>query len=89
MYKDKEKQREANRIASQKRRQGMTEGMTGEGMTRIEFIQKELNDPFLIKGIESAAKLFDNRDTRYERVYKYKLWHDEYRVTHPMGTLNH
>ena len=34
MYKDREKQKEANRIASQKRRnKGMTQGMTEEGMT--------------------------------------------------------
>ena len=34
MYKDKDKQREANREASQRRRdKGMTQGMTNEGMT--------------------------------------------------------
>jgi len=33
MYKDKEKQREANRLAKQKARKGMTSGMTQEGMT--------------------------------------------------------
>ena len=34
MYKDKNKQREANRKASQRRRdKGMTQGMTHEGMT--------------------------------------------------------
>ena len=33
MYKDKEKQREANRLAKQKARKGMTSGMTEQGMT--------------------------------------------------------
>ena len=32
-YKDKDRQREANRAAQQRRRQGMTEGMTEQGMT--------------------------------------------------------
>ena len=36
MYKDKDKQREANRKASQRRRdKGMTQGMTHEGMTAV------------------------------------------------------
>jgi len=80
MYKDKEAQKEANRVASQKRRdrqKGMTpEGMTEQGMTRIEFIQKELHDTYLVKDIESSAKLFNDRDIRYERAYRYKMWRD-------------
>jgi len=43
MYKDAEKQKEANRLAAQRRRdkaKGMTqEGMTGQGMTRAELYQ--------------------------------------------------
>ncbi len=79
MYKDKEKQREANRKASQRRRQGMTkQGMTVEGMTRIEHIQKELNDPFLIKRIEEGARVFEDRAERYERALRYKEWHDKH-----------
>jgi hypothetical protein len=82
MYKDKEKQREANRKASQRRRhtltQGMTkQGMTVEGMTRIEHIQKELKDPFLIKRIEEGARIFEDRAGRYARALRYKEWHDK------------
>lgn len=47
------------------------QGMTGEGMTRIEFIQQALNDDYLIKGIEAAALRFKDRDARYERAYRY------------------
>ena len=40
MYKDKDKQREANRVASQKRRQGMTQ----EGMTQDNVIPLYAHD---------------------------------------------
>ncbi|KKM61550.1 hypothetical protein LCGC14_1530580 [marine sediment metagenome] len=50
------------------------ENVTGEG--RIQFIQKELNDPYLIEEIEGAAALFKDRELRYERAYRYKLWKD-------------
>ena len=133
MYKDRQKQKEANREAKRKSRQGMTEeGMTNQGMTkcarlkgmtenqgmtlfryvdgkkeildelpegyhtlsdgqvwkpqavsknvkpknRIEFIKQELNDPYLIKDIEKAGLSHDDRETRYERAYRYKLWRE-------------
>jgi len=85
MYKDKEKQKEAVRKAVERRRvlqKGITkQGITPEGITseeRIEFIQKELNDPFLIKRIEVGARIFSDREARYERAYRYKVWKDNY-----------
>ena len=66
----------------------MTKGMTIEEeasypdeknvipIDRIEFIKQELNDPFLIDDIEEASKFFKDRDIRYERAYRYKLWRD-------------
>ncbi len=48
---------------------------------RIAFIQKELNDPGIIYGIEEAAKLFRDRETRYEKAYRYKLCEDGASVT--------
>lgn len=49
MYKDKEKQKESNRIASQRQRdraKGMTqEGMTGQGMTQYPALLYALADP--------------------------------------------
>ena len=42
MYKNKDKQREANRQASQRRRdKGMTQGMTNEGMTLMSQVTPE------------------------------------------------
>ncbi len=79
-YKNTETQKEASRLASQRyreRNKGMTQGgYDGEGMTRIEFIQRELNDSHLIEEIEGAAALFKDRELRYERAYRYKLWKD-------------
>ena len=54
---------------------------------RIGFIQKELNDPYLIEGIESAAKMFGDRDTRYERALRYKLWREGKGQVIDTGTL--
>ena len=87
MYKDKEAQKEASRERQRryKERQKalLIEGVTEEGVTenitpidRIEFIKQELNDPFLIDDIEGASKFFKDRDIRYERAYRYKLWRD-------------
>ena len=135
MYKDKSQQKEANRLASQRRRaKGMTEEVKtsypekenvipsvipwypnkktdskGNPITpltlsdgqlfypekktakynkgRIGFIQKELNDPYLIEGIESAAKMFGDRDTRYERALRYKLWREGKGQVIDTGTL--
>ena len=50
------------------------ENVTGED--RIQFIQKELNDSHLIEEIEGASTLFKDRELRYERAYRYKLWKD-------------
>lgn len=41
MYKDRERQKEANRVASQRRRQGMTQGMTEKGMTEKSCVIPE------------------------------------------------
>ena len=41
--------------------------------SRIAFIQKELNDPYFIDGIERAGRLFDDREARYEAAYRYKV----------------
>lgn len=54
MYKDKNKQKEANRLAKQKQR-GMTKGMTSEGMT-----QQGMTYPTIIVALvdpEKRAKL--------------------------------
>ena len=88
MYKDKTKQKEANRIANKRYRdkKGITqEGITGQ--TRIEFIQKELNDDYLVEGIEGAATVFKDRDIRYERAYKYYLWRKGQKWEPDKGTL--
>ena len=89
MYKDKEKQKEAVKRAVDKHRgitKGITsEGITGQGITRIEFIQKELNDPYLVQGIEVACKTKWQvpGDIRYERAYIYKLK----REGHKLGSI--
>ncbi len=84
-YKDKEKGNKAHRDMMKKRRQGVTsgvtkQGVTGEGVTRIEFIKEELIirnkegkvlNEHLINGIEAAAKRFNDREARYERAYRY------------------
>lgn len=77
-YKSKQAQKEYNKERMRKARRGSTkQGSTRSGSTdRIEFIKKELNDPYLIKDIEGASKMFNDRDARYERAYRYKLWHD-------------
>lgn len=53
-YKDKDKQREANRQAKQRQRakQGMTEGMTSQGMTVLD----EPPDAILSNVIHKAAQ---------------------------------
>ncbi len=68
--KDPKKRTEASKLRMQKMRKGVTD----EGVTRIELIQRELNDPYLIKGIESASLIFKDRDARYERAYRYHLY---------------
>lgn len=50
---------------------------------RISFIQGELKDQGLIDGIEGAAEFFGDRDTRYERAYRYHLWHKGIDSTFP------
>jgi len=79
-YKDTEQAKEASKLRMQKMRQGVTggatnQGVTGKGVTRIEFIQQELNDPYLVQGIEEASRIKWQipRDLRYERAYIYKL----------------
>ena len=41
---------------------------------RIAFIKKELNDPYLVKCIESSGEMMGDRYVRYERAYRYKQW---------------
>ncbi len=79
MLKDKEKRKQASKDRQRKHRQGVTmgvtkQGVTGEGVTRIEFIKEELNNDLLIKGIEAAALRFNDREARYERAYRYFRW---------------
>ena len=83
-YKDKEKQKEYNKERMRVARQGNTEqGSTGQGLTRIEFIQEELRirdkegkvlNEYFIDEIEAAAGKFKDRDPRYERAYRYHQW---------------
>ena len=86
MYKDKSLQREAVKKAVQKHRKGITsEGITGQGITRIEFIQRELGED-LTGRIErtlaySLPERHENREERYEKAYRYKLWRDNRRWT--------
>ena len=86
MYKDKLKQKEAIKRAVQRHRgitKGITQqGITVEGITRIEFIQKELGG-YLTGEIERAALRMNDRVERYERAYRYKLWKDGRELTHP------
>jgi len=44
---------------------------------RISFIQSQLA-PWTVEGIEQGARLFNDRELRYERAYRYKQWRDEY-----------
>ena len=75
MLKDKAKRTEASRLRMQKKR-GVTlgvtkQGVTGKGVTRIEYIKKELNNDFLVQGVEAASERFNDREVRYERAYRY------------------
>ena len=47
---------------------------------RIAFIKKELNDPYLVKCIESSGKMMGDRYVRYERAYRYKQWKEELEI---------
>jgi len=71
MPQSKEVKREQARLRMRKMR---NKGVTKQGVTRIEFIRKELNDDYLIKGIEAASLRFNDRDARYERAYRYFRW---------------
>ncbi len=64
-------------------REYMKKRRTGEGMTRIKFIQEELRirdkegkvlNEYFIDEIETAAGKFKDRDPRYERAYRYHQW---------------
>ncbi|KKL27749.1 hypothetical protein LCGC14_2382030 [marine sediment metagenome] len=57
-----------------KKRRAVEKGVNEVGITRIEFIQRELNDDDLIKGIDAAAVRFKDREARYERAYRYNQW---------------
>ena len=35
-----------------------------------------MNDPYLVQRIEAGARIFSDRDERYEGAYKYKEWND-------------
>lgn len=56
MYKDKEKQKEANREASKRYRQGMTE--KGEGMTAYPDILNKLTDSFWRERLGKVCRAF-------------------------------
>ena len=83
-YKDKEQQRKSVREAVKKHRKGITsEGITGQGITRIEFIIEALRirdkdgkvlNEHLIEGIEAASLKFKDREARYEKAYRYNQW---------------
>jgi len=47
-----------------------------KGRHRISFIQRELNDPYLVAAIENAGKVLGNRLARYEKARRYKLWRE-------------
>ena len=49
---------------------------TTKGNDRISFIQRELNDPYLVGSIDNAGRVLGDRYSRYEKAYRYKLWRD-------------
>ena len=77
MYKDPEKQKEANRLASLRYRQrGMTEqGMTAEGMTEKSPQERarEILPAERFKLIEHLVEKY-NEPERYERAISYREW---------------
>jgi len=88
-YKSQEEKRKHDRDYIQKKRTtgyniaGITEKAGTTSEDRIEFIKRELNDPYLIKGIEGGARLFKDREVRYERAYRYKLWKEGRKDQYP------
>ncbi|KKM66846.1 hypothetical protein LCGC14_1477140 [marine sediment metagenome] len=47
-----------------------------KGNDRISFIQRELNNPYLVGSIDNAGRVLGDRLARYEKAYRYKLWKD-------------
>ena len=60
MYKDKEKQKEANRLAKQKSRQGVTKGVTSEGMTGqgVTLLNRPNGEPYNPDEIWQGSKRY-------------------------------
>jgi len=47
-----------------------------KGNDRISFIQRELNNPYLVATIDNVGNIQGDRLARYEKAYRYKLWRD-------------
>ena len=70
MYKDKSKQKEANKRAKQRERKGMTgKGMTTEGMTLNPKVAEAIEVECLAR---RRKGLPDDRDARYVRALRYQ-----------------
>ena len=75
-YSDKNRQREANRLASKRRRdkqKGMTQGMTHEGMTQGKVIPQTITDA---AGKEHLID-FEGRCRDKELLDKWARWHKD------------
>jgi len=69
MYKDKEKQREANKESARRYRKGMTEGMTeSQGMTQYPDIIDKLTDPVWRSKLEKICHAFKVSHQSYSEM---------------------
>jgi len=83
-YKDTDKAKVAARERKRRQRQGVTLGVTLEGVTsvegpenvtplsRLDFIRQQLGDPRLCSEIDRLGVTYNNLDDRYERAYRYR-----------------
>ena len=80
MYKDKEEQKKANREAKQRQRQGMTKGMTSEGMTgqgmtldvtQYPAILQALTDPTKRRKLEAIVQSLDAHKQLHSVFYGF------------------
>jgi len=83
-YKDTDKAKVAARERKRRQRQGVTSGVTLEGVTsvegpenvtplsRLDFIRQQLGDPRLCSEIDRLGVTYNNLDDRYERAYRYR-----------------